>query len=518
MLDARSGRVVWARRHPLVPGQQEVAVAFTPQGTLVTSANKGKTLVWDGARGRVRRELHVGGPFAIAPDGRTVALAQNDVNPAHLRADLGLLDLRTGKLRPLEPLPPRAWVRAAAFASDGSRVVGVSYDGTLRVWDVGSGSITETYTGQASGALAVTPDGRTALAAVGNGSLEAWDVSGSQRLGRAFRWTAVAGGCSESPCFVVNRQGTLMATDQVDGKVALVELKTLRTIATLPAREGARAGALAFFPDGGRLAVGGANGHVTLWDVRGRSVLRTLRFPDPVWRVAVSPDGRLLAVQIQTPDSKSSQVQVLDAGSGRVRYARDVRYGHGGLEFSPDGRSLAALGCCEPGSTIEVWDARSGKESFRPRAAGSATSIAFSPDGRLGAGTGDGKLLRWDLRHGKPVGAPLQIAAAPLDPISFSADGRLLVASALDGTQTLWDLRARRRLGKSFPARSGGDAAAHFTPHGDVVIEYLGEGAIWPTDPRVWQRYACQVAGRDLTRAEWSDVLPDRNYRRVCPR
>jgi WD40 repeat protein len=262
--------------------------------------------------------------------------------------------------------------------------------------------------------------------------------------------------------------------------------------------------------------VGGAHGHVTLWDVRDRTVLRTLRFPDPVWRVAISRDGRLLAVQIQAPNSRASHVRVLDADSGRVRYARRVRYGHGGLEFSPDGRRLAALGCCEPGSTIEVWDARSGKPSFRPALSVDATSIAFSPDGTLGAGTGKGKLVRWDVHDGTPVGAPLQIAASPLDPISFSADGRLLVASALDGTQTLWDLRARRRLGKSFPARSGGDAAAHFTPDGKVVIEYLGEGAIWPTDPRVWQRYACQVAGRDLTRAEWRDVLPERDYRRVC--
>jgi WD40 repeat protein len=446
-----------------------------------------------------------------------MALAQNDVNPAHLRAELGLLDLRTGKLRALEPLPPRAWVRTVAFAADGRRVVGVSYDGALRVWDAGSGSISETYSGQASGALTVTPDGRTAVSAVGSGSLEAWDVAGSQRLGRTFRWTSVAGGCQESPCFVVSRQGTLMATDQVDGKVALIDLKTLRTIATLPALEGPRAGALAFFPDGRRLAVGGANGHVTLWDVRDRSVLRTLRFADPVSRVAISRDGRLIAVQTHAPQSPSSRVQVLDSGSGRVRYSRAVRYGHGGLEFSPDGRSLAALGCCEPGSTIVVWDARSGKQVFSPRDAGRATAIAFSPDGRLGAGTGDGKLLRWNVRDRTPVGVPLQIATSPLDPISFSPDGRLLVASALDGTQTLWDLPARRRLGKSFPARTGGDAAAHFTPDGHVVIVYLGEGAIWPTDPRVWQRYACQVAGRDLTRAEWSDVLPDRDYRRVCP-
>ena len=28
--------------------------------------------------------------------------------------------------------------------------------------------------------------------------------------------------------------------------------------------------------------------------------------------------------------------------------------------------------------------------------------------------------------------------------------------------------------------------------------------------------YACQVAGRDLTREEWNDVLPDRPYERTC--
>jgi len=516
MLEARSGRVVWERRYPLRPAQQEVAVAFTRRGTLVTSANKGKTLLSDAATGRVKREFPLGGPFAISPDGRSAVLAQNDVNPANLRADLVVLDLRTGRHHPLEPAPPHAWVRAVAFAPDGSRVVGASFDGALRVWDLGSAAITETFIGQASGTLAVAPDGRTAVSGVANGSVEAWDLSGTQRLGRTFRWTTLLGGCQATPCFVVNPQATLMATDQVDGTVALIDLKALRAIATLPARSGQRASALAFFPDGRRLAVGGENGHVSLWDVQARTVVRTLRFPDPVWWVAVSPDGRLLAVQTQAHERQESRVQVLDVGSGRARFSRTVRNGHGGLEFSPDGRSLAALGCCEPGSTIAAWDARSGRQLFSPRVAGHATSIAFSPDGRLGAGTADGALLRWDVRDGKQVGAPLQIASTPLLPISFSPDGHLLAASTAGGTQALWDLRARKRLGRSFPTRQGVEAAEHFAPDGDIIIDYFGDGAKWPTDSRVWQRYACEVAGRDVTRAEWSDVLPDRDYRRVC--
>jgi hypothetical protein len=36
-------------------------------------------------------------------------------------------------------------------------------------------------------------------------------------------------------------------------------------------------------------------------------------------------------------------------------------------------------------------------------------------------------------------------------------------------------------------------------------------------DTGTWERFACRVAGRDFTRAEWHDVLPNRAYRSVCP-
>ena len=32
-----------------------------------------------------------------------------------------------------------------------------------------------------------------------------------------------------------------------------------------------------------------------------------------------------------------------------------------------------------------------------------------------------------------------------------------------------------------------------------------------------WEQFACQVAGRNLTQAEWRAVLPNRSYMRVCP-
>jgi class 3 adenylate cyclase len=101
LLRAGSGRVEWQRQLPVGPGQNEASVAFTPQGSLVTSAQQGDTRVWDARSGRVERRFPVGGSFAVSPDGRSLALAENNANPVDPRGTLAVLDLRTGRQRRL---------------------------------------------------------------------------------------------------------------------------------------------------------------------------------------------------------------------------------------------------------------------------------------------------------------------------------------------------------------------------------------------------------------------------------
>ena len=103
-----------------------------------------------------------------------------------------------------------------------------------------------------------------------------------------------------------------------------------------------------------------------------------------------------------------------------------------------------------------------------------------------------------------------------INPVSFSPDGRLLAASAADQTATVWDLASRTRLGTTFPTVQGTLPVANFAPDGDLVISYLADAVKWPMDPQTWERFACKVAGRDLTPAEWDDILPDRDHQRVC--
>ena len=519
LLDMPSGKVAWQRSYPVRPGQNEVQVEYAGDGTLVTSAQQGETLLWDARAGGIERRFDVGGPFAVSPDGRLAAIGANNPNPADPTTSLVMLDLRTGEQHELPAVPSRTWIISAAFTPDGRNVVTGSIDAAVRVWDAASGSILHTFTGQSSGVnLTVVPGGRTVVTGGQNGSVAAWDLSGEQQLSRAFIWNAPGATCLTTPCFVINPQGAVMAASQADGTVALIDLDDRKLTDTLPARSGPEADALAFFPDGRRLAVGGIDGRVDLWDVTTRTVERTLRFDDPVYWVALSPDGKLLAVETQANESSDSRVEVLDLASGQELYSHVLPHGRGSLYFSPGGDQLAAVGCCQGGSTVRVWDARSGEQAFTPEGRGNARSVAFSPDGRLLAtGTDDGKVALSNADDGTQAGPTIPAATGPIDPVSFSPDGRLLAASSGDQTASLWDLATHKPVGGSFPVTQGAIPTAQFAPDGDLVIVGLSDATIWPMDPAVWKEFACRAAGRDLTNAEWEDLLPDRPYQPTCP-
>jgi WD40 repeat protein len=318
---------------------------------------------------------------------------------------------------------------------------------------------------------------------------------------------------------VVNRQSELLADTQADGSVALVNLRTLRLARTLPARDGLVANAVSFLPDGTTLANGGSNGKVTLWDVSNGHVARELRFSDPVAWTAASPHDKLLAVQTQAVRKQDSRVDVVDVATGRVLQSHTVGHGSGGLDFSPDGAELIALGCCGRGSTVVAWNTRSGRQIFSRDASDHASAIDVAPDSRLvGVGTQDGKVLFLDARSGKPALPPIQAATGNIAYLTFSADGRSLAVGAADNAVSTWDLRSRKRLGNPFGPYPGFIPSAIFEPSGRLLIgDAVESGVEWPIDVRTWERFACRTAGRGLTRQEWNDLVANRPYRQVCP-
>ncbi|MDT9329044.1 MAG: WD40 repeat domain-containing protein, partial [Limnospira sp. PMC 1286.21] len=79
-------------------------------------------------------------------------------------------------------------VSAVAITPDGKQAVSASFDKTLKLWDLATGSQLATFTGHSGSvyAVAITPDGKQAVSASGDNTLKMWDFA-TRNLLATFR-------------------------------------------------------------------------------------------------------------------------------------------------------------------------------------------------------------------------------------------------------------------------------------------------------------------------------------------
>jgi len=120
-----------------------------------------------------------------------------------------------------------------------------------------------------------------------------------------------------------------------------------------------------------------------------------------------------------------------DCASGAERVLAGHRDFVSGLDFSPDGATLAT-GSMD--GTIRLWDTRSGQTTATlPGHLTEATAVAFSPDGRTLASLGRSDSLKlWHLPTLREIYSENMPQAGQW--LRFSADGRQLAVETDNGS------------------------------------------------------------------------------------
>jgi WD40 repeat protein len=531
--DVATGSMVTTLAVPRTPGASfpnangGAAIAFSPGGRFLVADSTLTprlpavglvTVVWDLKLHKIVAQLqggHSRGIFSLAfsPDGQVVAAGTHD-------ASVVLYSLATG--RPLGVLHADGDVFGLAFSKNGRTLVSADGGGHVIIWDTARHARLATLTGHTAAVSSVTlsPDGRTIASGGADGRVILWDVQGTNHLALAA-FPQAAGPAVISP------DGHILAAAGTDAggiwdisrgvKLASLPAKTTPIGFTLAGRtlvlirtsgslilwnvaedrqtasfalpgatvSGARTTAV-LSPDGTTLAYGtNGTGDVALWDLQRQAQTATFATHQPgVNSLAFSPDGATLAV------GTTDQIILWNVSQRRVAATLPGENPSGGVlsvALSPGSRTLAStalegsqtgVGCAA--CYVILWNLSSHAQiamlgGFSPS---EPNSLAFSPDGSLLASGTSSEVILWS--------APQRTSIATLHvpgPVSFSRDGRILA------TSSQWNANL-----------------------------IMGTGiTLWDVSSADWARQLCQIAGRDLTRAEWSTYVAGRPYQQICP-
>jgi WD40 repeat protein/class 3 adenylate cyclase len=401
------------------------------------------------------------GNVAVSPDGRTLAIEDND---GHTIVE---------------------------HAATGRRI------GTVNADTYGFGPDGSLLTSASGGAAFDVRDARTL------------DVRRGIPFPRAFRGrgVGVVGIASDSAgrrvAVELTQSHDTPAGPQTDRvRVAQYDYTTWRAVAPLIALP-KDVGDISYLV-GGRRLVYQTSSKTTILDAATGKRIRS--YPIGFGPLAVSPDGKTLAL------AHGAAIRFLDLQTGKV--VLGIGEEPGGTDemgFTADGKTLVTSG--EDGKTL-LWDVPS--HAVRATFAGHAGPIhaqAISATGStLYTGSFDSNVLGWDLTGERSFPASFQ--AIRTDPtqkiwtLAISPDNRTIAVASATGQVALWNAKTVRRE-QTFSAAPGPVSAVAFGGNGrDLLVSSIRSPTsswvrVWRLGPHPRLARSISVHG-EVTWATWS--------------